>query len=369
MRGFTRFVGSYVVLTVVVFVATTFAAGGQFAGVSLKVGKEPAPPGGMAQIKVFVTEPKPISTGRESLSFDGLDTISGIAMMSAVDDALGVAIVRGTSVDLSLVSPSSMYGMTLDYPILTVAGRVPADAPLDTKFPVELDPAALTFSDPSGAPYPVEVKQGHVIVAPGPSIHDVLPGSADLPAGGVVTIIGSGFDPRTSVKFDETRLSEVRYIDPTRIEVVVAGPARMHGMTIRVVNPDGTRAVYFSYQRTYRDGSSADPTLRDAVPVFPRGSRLTGTVDLAGVRTGLALQNIGSSSGIVTLDLIAADGSTLSTVRAAVPSSRFVVEEISELFAVPYQGAASVRMSADAPVQLMGVALDEVGAATPIAAR
>ena len=369
MRGLTRFVSIYVVVIGVALATTALSAGARFAGVSLKVSKEPAPPGGMAQIKVFVTEPKPISTGRGSFTFSALDTINGIALMSAIDDAVGIAVVRGTNVDLSFVSPSGTFGMDLDYPILTVAGRVPADAPLDTKFPMEINPVSLGLFDPSGAMYPAEVKQGHMIVALGPSIHDVQPGSADLPAGSVVSIVGSGFEPQTSVKFSETLLSEVRYIDSTRIDVVLAAPAHMHGLGIRVVNPDGTRAVYYSYQRTRREGTSAHATLRDTVPVFPRGSRSNATVDLAGVQTGLALQNVEASSAAVTLDLIAVDGATLSTVRLNVPSASYIVREISEIFGIPYPAASSVRMTATGPVQLMGVALNEAGEPTPIPAR
>ena len=370
MRAFTRFVSVYVTgLVAVLAGGAILSAGAPFTGVSLKVSKEPAPPGGMAQVKVFVTEPKPISTGRGGLSFSALDTIDGIALMSAVDDAMGVAVVRGTNVDLSLVSPSATFGMDLDYPVLTVAGRVPVSAPLGTKFPMVIDPASLALFDAAGAPYPTEVKQGHMIAALGPSVHDVLPGSADLDAGSVVTIVGSNFVPDTKVKFKEVLLSEVRYIDSTRIDVVLAAPARMHGMAIRVENPDGTRSVYYSYQRTRRDQASADATLRDAVPVFPRGTRTLATVEVAGIRTGIALQNILSSGATATLELVAIDGTTLATTQVSVPSARFVVRELSEVFGIPYPAAASVRMSATAPLQVMGIALDEAGAATPIPAR
>src|SRR6185436_6952705 len=66
-----------------------------FAGVSLKIGNETVEPGGIAQVKLFVTEPKPISTARNRLSLGGFSSFEGIALMSTAGDTLGVAVVRG----------------------------------------------------------------------------------------------------------------------------------------------------------------------------------------------------------------------------------------------------------------------------------
>lgn len=168
------------------------------AGVSLSVSKETAPPGGMAQVKVYITEPKPISTGGGSFTFEAYESVEGIALMNELEDVTGVALVRGSQVAIR-TSPSATFGLDPDYPVLAVAGRVPADTPLGTKFPLSFNPATLQLADPAGNWYVIETKAGHLVAWPGVSIHDVNPGSAVVPRGGVVTLSGSGFDPRTEI--------------------------------------------------------------------------------------------------------------------------------------------------------------------------
>ena len=53
------------------------------------------------------------------------------------------------------------------------------------------------------------------------------------------------------------RGANVRYLDSTRMQVVLGSAARMHGMRIRAENKDGAKTTYFSYQRTSRQGASA----------------------------------------------------------------------------------------------------------------
>ena len=73
-----------------------------FAGVSLKIGDEKVPPGGIAQVKLFVTEPRPISTAGGKFALDGFDAIEGVALMSPGGDAMGVGIWRGSVLTMSL---------------------------------------------------------------------------------------------------------------------------------------------------------------------------------------------------------------------------------------------------------------------------
>jgi len=66
-----------------------------FAGVSLAVSREVAPPGGIAQVKMEVTEPRPISTGGLRFQSAGWD-VAGVAAISPGNDTYGVAqIVTG----------------------------------------------------------------------------------------------------------------------------------------------------------------------------------------------------------------------------------------------------------------------------------
>jgi hypothetical protein len=354
-----------------VFVVSTFPllASGIFAGVGLTVSDEIVPRGAIAQIKVSVTEPKPISTGRGRYSTGAFASIDGIALMSARGDAAGVAIVDGGGLSLTVVSPSGSYGLDADYPVLTIAGHVSAQAPAGAVFPVDIDGGSLNFTDPSGAAYATETKSGSITIGAHVSIGDVTPGSADLPAGAVVSILGTGFVPKTDVRFKEGRIASVRYISASRLDVVLARPARMHGMEVHVQNPDKTEATYYSYQRTTRDGASVHPVLQHAVPVFSRGSMLSATVDLAGVSSGIAVQNIERVPAAVTADLVDADGHVVASIDLTLGPSRYIARDVYELFQLDYTSSMSVRISASSAVQVMGIAVDADGGATPIAPR
>ena len=338
-------------------------------GVSLRVTQETVPPGGTAQMKIEVTEPKPISTGRGRTTFSGFSQIDGVAVLSPADDTFGVAIVDGSDIALSMVSPSATFGTPDDYPLVTVTGRVPSTTPLGAVFPFNVDRASLEFRDGSGAVYPIDVKNGSLTTAPGLSIHDVKPGSADLPAGAVVTVLGSGFVPSTDIDLGEADVASTRYVSASRIDLVLESPARMHGMRIRARNPSGPRIEYFSYQRTSRLGTSIDPVLRDAVPLFPRASGLNAIVDLAGASAGLAVQNIQTRAARVTAELFASDGSRLASKLVKLPANRFFVREITELFGMPYAAGSFVRVRATRPVQVMGIAVSATGAASPLLPR
>lgn len=344
-------------------------AAGVFIGLSFKILDESVPPGGVAQMKVTITEPKPISTGRGGMLYDGFDVVDGIALISPADDTVGIARVMGHEIELALRSPSGTYGTTVDYPVLTIAGHVPATTPLGSSFLFDLDAASLSFLDATGTPYPVEVKPGRLTVAPTISIDDVQPGSADLPAGSVVRILGTNLSPKTEIRLDEVRLASQRFVSANEIDIVLAGPARMHGMHVKAKSPGGLTASYFSYQRTKRDGESLDPLFAGLVPVFPRRSTTAATIDLTGDTAGVGFQNIGATPSTITAELATADGTWLSSATFALGSSRYLVRSITELFHVSYAPGLTVRLTASAPIQAMGVAIDARRYAAPIVAR
>jgi len=345
-----------------------------FPGVSISVSRETAPPGGIAQMKVFITEPRPISTGGAFMTFDAYADVVGIALMNPSQDVAGVAVVRGTDVWLAFTSPSATFGTSIDYPVLTVAGRVPADAPVGAKYPLTIDPAALRLFDPNGVAYPVEVKSGLLVSRAGVSIHDISPGSAVVPAGGVVTIHGSSFTPKTEIRFKEARLADVRYVNSGRIDVVVAQTTRMHGMQVKAKNPDGSQSTYFSYQRTRSASPSSDPILKFAVPLLPPATVTSASVSFAApapaTTYGVAVQNIEAIDAAVSIQLVDAAGVTLVNTDIMVPGRRFVVRELVELFGFAPDGAATVRVASATPIQAIGIAADQAsGTASPLLAR
>jgi len=335
-------------------------------GVSLKVTNELAPPGGIAQMKVRVTEPRPISTGGMFFSADY--DFAGIAAMSPANDTYGVAEIQGRQLRFAVESPTGTFG-TGEYPVFTVALRVPTAASLGSLSTISIGGDGLRFTSPTGTVYPTEFKDGSLTVGNGISIDDVIPGSADLPAGSVVSIFGHGFRPTTRVKFDAAKLLTMRYLDPTRIQVVLASATRMHGQRIRAENPDGARTAYFSYQRTTRQGTTRVPALQNAVPLFPMRLATRARVDIPGVLTGVALQNIGNVTALAVLELLSPDGQTLAVRLTTVKPSRFRVKEVSELFGITYGPDFAVRVWSDVPIQAMGISVDPSGQMSPILPR
>ena len=220
-------------------IVLTAAASSTF--LSLAVSDESAPPGAIVQVKISVTEPKPISTGRGRLS--GVSKVAGISLRSRLNDAYGVAVVDGSGLELSVRSPASSFGTDLDYPVVTVAAQVPTAMAMGSTSPVELEVGSLRLLDPTGAVYPTEAKAGTITARPGVWVGDIVPGSADLPAGAVVSIRGGGFRPGMRVRFDEVPLAAVRYISSSEVRVVLAQATRMHGRRVRVDNPDGTKTT------------------------------------------------------------------------------------------------------------------------------
>jgi hypothetical protein len=335
--------------------------------VSVKVSHETAPAGGLAQLKIRMTDDKPIITGRARLSLVGLAGVEGISLVSPSDDAAGLAVVRGTDIALTVVSPNGTFGMDSDYPLITVAGRVPADAIIGETFPVVLHPDALQLIAPTGVSYPTDISQGQLMSWPGLAIYDVVPGSATVTARGTVSILGSHFHPATEVRFGETEaaVAHVHYVGPTRLDVTVRDTTSMHGIEIEARTPDDSRVTYFSYQRTSRWGKSAHAVLRDVVPLFLRRTMREATLQLDGATAGVALQNLDTQDATVMLDLLASDGVLVDVARMTIPTNQFVVRDLREVFHARPAGAVTVRLSSTTPVQVLGVSVDASGAATP----
>jgi hypothetical protein len=358
---------------VLVAVAATVVIDAQVSTVvSLKVPNETAPAGARAQMKVFFTEAKPISTGDGLFSFTAFEGIDGISMTSPTGDAAGIAHVEGTNVALSFVSPTSSLGTDSDYPLVGITGRVPKDAPLSTEFPFILSADSIRLFDPSGVAYSIDAESGSLIVGPSISIGEVVPGSADLPAGAVVSIYGMNFRPDTKVRFDEVGLAQVRYIDSTHIDVVLAEPARMQGLEIKAENPD-SRVQFFSYQRTTEPKRSAHPLFRHSVPVFTNRTIKEALVqfpkDSTRVDSGIALENVGLVQANVILEMKGVRNNGVIRNASAVvtlPVNQRLVRDVSELFGLRCGDSCSVNVTSTDPIHVLGVIADVHGSLRPV---
>src|SRR3954469_3119833 len=98
----------------------------QVAPTTIRVTDEVAPSGGMAQVKVLLTSPKPITTGNMWMDFSSgfYDSIDGIALFSPTGDVVGAAVVHSGRLNVRVSSPKGTFGTTTDYPLLTAAFRL-----------------------------------------------------------------------------------------------------------------------------------------------------------------------------------------------------------------------------------------------------
>jgi hypothetical protein len=359
----------------IAFIALAVLIGGALpsaaqAPIELRVEDEVVPQGGIVQMKVSVTESKPISTGRGRFRSSALPFLAGLVVLSSANDTFGAAVLDGTSLTVSAVSTAFAFGTDTDYPILAAALRVPETMAIGTVVPFEMEPGSLVFRDPAGAVYPTLFENGaFTVTRRALSIDDVIPGSADLPAGATVTILGRGFLPSTRIRFNEVELSQTRYISARRIDVVLDEPARMHGMRIRAENDDSPRLEYFSYERTTLLGATQTPGLQNVIPLFAHQPVLDASVVVARPTTGLAVENLQGAAVRVTIDLLRPTGEIMATTRIRIPPSRYILRDVTELFAVAVPRNARLRVRAPSPVEVMGIRVSAAGVVDPILAN
>src|SRR5882757_9152686 len=152
---------------------------------TLRVSSEVVPPGGMAQMKVLLTSPKPITTGNMYFDMSGIafDSIDGIALFSPTGDVGGAAVVNGGLLNVQFTSPQGTLGTFTDYPLLTIATRLSQNTVAGQKWAVKLDPSASIWQDLLGSPISFEFQQGSITVGGSVSITNVAPGGGTLAPG------------------------------------------------------------------------------------------------------------------------------------------------------------------------------------------
>lgn len=373
------------VLSLAILFALPLQAAELFAGLSLRIRDEAAPAGSIVQIKVDVTEPKPISTGKGTVKTGGIRTIEGIALMNGDRATYGLATVKNDELTFAIHSPSALFGTDADYPILTIAGVVDPSAANGATFPLTLGSGALQFADAAGAQYPLEIANGQLTVANVVAIGNVWPGSSVVPAGGVVHISGANFNPNTRIQLSEAAIAETRFLSSSRIDVVLAQTADMRGLRIRARN-DKSEATYFSYQRTATSASSNE-TLSAIVPLFAANRYTEATLSVPASTSsshgrrraagpshggpqqrgtfGVALQNIEESPLSATIELLDGAGHVYAVTTVAVAANQTLVRELGEWFGT-VAAPAAVRVRSTTPLHILGIAADASGTATAV---
>ena len=308
--------------------------------------------------------PEPIPNDPTPIIIDLFSTtaqaVDGVTLVGA-PDAAATAVSDGTSMVIRTVAPT--------------APDVPSDPIIAlTVIPDQPPPDPSTTSPADGGTAPTDPGSSCVPNSGGSTttpvaITDVLPGGGLLPAGSVVAVVGSGFQPGAAVVIEGVSLASTSVVDSSRIEVVTAADTQLDGKLVTVTNPDLTGATYLSYLRGTDLGKSATPLLAATSPIFPVQT-LSSAVFAAptgGTFFGFALQNPGPGDSVVSIDLWDG-GSVVASASIALPALTKVSREASELFPGVVPGAQSFfALTASAPVQMLGLSGNENdGSVTPV---
>jgi hypothetical protein len=361
---------------VIGFSSLVFARNGAgevpFAGVELTIPDETVPAGGMLQLKVNITEPKPILKGGQKASFAStlFAPVKGIALFSAAGDATGTAVLKGGNVQFSLSSPLTSMGTVVDYPVLTVAIPVLSTAGTGKTASLKLDKAAK-WLNPNSQQYPLLVTPGVMTVGGTMSISNIVPGSGVVAPGTKIVISGVGFQPTDSVDINEGAIATSTYISPNEIDVTLGAPLDMTGKRVRIVDSvTNEKVTYYSYQRYTSLGKSTHGLVAATYPLF---STITYTqaflkpVSGGTQFTGISLQNPTASVVTAVLVLSASDGTLLGSKTVKIPVNNRVTRDLAEFFPGLVTTGTSLQVTGSAPIQVLGMLGDDaLGTMDPI---
>src|SRR5258708_1997764 len=106
-------------------------AAGANPAAELRISSETVPPGGTAQIKIFLTAPLAISAAFLDMDFDPavFGEVASAFAFDSTGDVYGLAEVRNGHLRAIIASASSGIGQLPDVPILQVSIPVLASAP------------------------------------------------------------------------------------------------------------------------------------------------------------------------------------------------------------------------------------------------
>ncbi len=354
----------------------------QFSGVSLSVDSPTVPPGGLLQMQVFITEPKPILKGKQGVkSTRGavaavasiLGPIRDAALFATTGDVTGVAVKSSTGTQFFFSSPLDTFGMSSDTPVMTIAYPVSTSATIGQVENLTLDPGASLWLDPNGNQYPVELKSGAMTVGGTLSISDVVPGGGTATPSTVISIKGVGFAPNSKVDFGEGKVATQEFVNSNLIRVTLRDSLRIRGQRIRVENSGNEKATYFPYPRTTQSGTSTHALVASCIPLFPQAAISLGYFrpTLQGTTfSGLALQNLNGAAITATLQLYSKAGVPLAEQTITMAKSTRIARDLVELFpGVSPATGTRLKVTSTKPIQMLGLLGDDsTSTLLPIAA-
>ncbi len=369
--NFIRFLAPFIVSSTVLMAGggkPVVGGGGGTPGVlSLRLSSETAPAGGVVQVKLLLTEPSPISTGKVNFEYDTamFSDVLGINLIAPGGDVSGTAIVSNGRLSLHFTSPKGTFGTVLGYPILTIAMKIRAN-----KFPgsasfVSLNTSTSVFSGLLGATLASTIKPGLITVGTNPAVYNVLPGGGKIKAGDPITIVGSGFDKGSKVALDPAGAILTQFVNSNTLILTTKADFQLDGARVRIINPDKTTVEYYSYLRGQSSGISTDAVLAQAVPLFSGSEYNLVEIPTANPAfgqnqdTGIALENATATAADVRLQMTDAFGVKLGETLVQVPAYMKMTRTVQEFFGVKPTVVSVVKVRSLIPVRVLGILIDQ----------
>lgn len=173
---------------------------------TMQISNETAPAGGWVQLKVSLSAPALVGSGRIVMDLDPtvFGNIGTVSVFSASGDAYGIATVQGQELDASFTSPSGGIGQLPNLPILVATVPILQSVKPGSVVTVSANASESTWQDTQGNTYSVSVTAASVTVGGTLSIQSVTPAGL-LAAGTKLQVQGLGFTPQSSVSIVFTR--------------------------------------------------------------------------------------------------------------------------------------------------------------------
>lgn len=343
-------------------------------GLQMSVADATVPTGGIYQYQLLLTEPKPIgnSSTRPTIPTGPRGPVRGVAVNDATGQAVGIAVINGADISVSIQSPNASLGTDVDYPLLVLTMPVTATS---GQFTMGMDPSSTFFL--GGSQYSIlENTPGTLTIGGTVSITDVVPGGGVIKPGDTVKILGIGFDANTKINMNNVNTMSTNFISSKEIDVTInslcvpesnpcapASSMPMDGERVRATNTaNNDKSEYFSYDRTDdAPGNSGNALVNLVHPMFSQQLLHSGTFAFkaGGTQfTGIALQNTDFSvDATVKIEALDSAGNSLANSTQLVPARSKMVRDIADLFSIP-AGAATVRASVvtgPAGVKMLGM--------------
>jgi len=358
------------------------------AGLLMKVGDATVPTGGIFQYQLLLTEPKPIgnSSTRPTVPTGPRGPVRGVAVNDKSGKAIGIAVINGADMSISIQSPDSSLGTDVDYPLLVLTMPVTSTAK-GSSFQMGLDPSSTFFN--AGSAYNIQENvPGTLTIGGTVSITDVIPGGGTIKPGDTLKIMGIGFDANTKIQLNNATINQT-FVSSTEIDVSIASlcipesnpctPAstmQLDGDRIRAINTTNNDvSEYFSYDHTDdAPGTSGNQLVRLVHPMFSQQLFLVGSFPYSASATqftGIALQNTAATDAAVKIELLDGSGNSLATAPLVLlPARTKMVRAIADLFASVPSGTAQVRatVTAGPSIKILGMLGDSsAGTVAPVA--